>query len=92
MIRFPGLILAFLLASVAVALAQFPPQPSAPSCPSLAQGTPEERAACGPDVSKRCQAELTNNKCDVMAILSCLQRNRQVISPACQRVLSSNGQ
>jgi hypothetical protein len=47
----------------------FPPLP-------LAQGTPEERAACGPDVQKFC----------------CLQANRRKISAACNRVLVSHGQ
>ena len=92
MIRIVSLTLAWLLASAVVALAQFPPQPAAPKCASLSQGTPQERAACGPDVTKFCQAELKTNECDVFAILGCLQTNRVKISNSCQQVLASHGQ
>jgi hypothetical protein len=91
-IRIAGLTLVCLLSSAAVALAQFPPQPSAPKCASLAQGTPQERAACQPDVTRFCQTELKTNECDVFAILSCLQRNRAHLGAPCKQVLTSNGQ
>ena len=87
MYRIPALCLALLLAGMTVALAQFPPQPPPPPLP----GSEQERAACHPDVVKFCQAELATNQDDVFAILSCLQRNRSRISPACQEVLSDNG-
>ena len=92
MIRIGSLTLVWLLGSAAVALAQFPPQPAAPTCPSLVQGTPQERAACQPDVTRFCQTELKTNQCDTFAILSCLQRNRAHIGAPCRQVLSSNGQ
>jgi hypothetical protein len=91
-IRIGCLTLAWLLGSAAVALAQFPPQPAAPKCASVSQGTPQERAACQPDVTRFCQAELKANECDVFAILGCLQRNRARLTRACNQVLTSNGQ
>ncbi len=92
MIRVGCLTLAWLLGSAAVALAQFPPQPAAPKCASVSQGTPQERAACQPDVTRFCQVELKTNECDVFAILGCLQRNRARLTRACNQVLTSNGQ
>jgi hypothetical protein len=92
MIRIGTLTLAWLLASAAAALAQFPAQPAAPKCASLSQGTPQERAACQPDVTRYCQAELKINECDVFAILGCLQRNRARLGAPCRQVLTSNGQ
>jgi hypothetical protein len=91
-IRIGCLTLAWLLGSAAVALAQFPPQLAAPKCASVSQGTPQERAACQPDVTRFCQAELKANECDVFAILGCLQRNRARLTRACNQVLTSNGQ
>jgi len=91
MYRIPAISLAFLLASMTATLAQFPPQPEAPKCPGPVQGSAQDRAACHPDVVRLCQTELRTNECDVFAILSCLQRNRSSISPACQQVLSANG-
>jgi hypothetical protein len=85
--RITCLMVAFLLASVAGALAQFPPQPAAPPMP----GSEQERAACHPDVVRFCQAELAANQDDVFAILGCLQRNRTRISEACRQVLERNG-
>ncbi len=54
----------------------------------MPQGTPEERAACAPDVKKYCETALP----DTMRVLSCLQANRARISGACNRVLVSHGQ
>jgi hypothetical protein len=59
----------------------FPPLPTP-------QGTPEERAACAPDVQKYCETALP----DTMRVLACLQANRTRISNACNRVLVSHGQ
>jgi hypothetical protein len=89
--RILTLSLALLIGGVSSALAQFPPQPSAPKCPGPMQGTAEDRAACHPDVVSFCQTELRTNECDVFAILGCLQRNRARISIACRRVLEANG-
>jgi hypothetical protein len=80
---------AMLTAVVAVwaipALAQSPlPFPPLP----MQQGTPEERAACSPDVRKFCGSDLQ----DTMRVLACLQANRPKISAACNRVLVSHGQ
>lgn len=92
MIRIGTLTLAWLLGSAVVALAQFPAQPAAPKCASVSRGTPQERAACHPDVTRFCEAELKVNECDVFAILGCLQRNRARLTAACRNVLVSNGQ
>jgi hypothetical protein len=54
----------------------------------MPQGTPEERAACAPDVQKYCETALP----DTMRVLACLQANRPKISVACNRVLVSHGQ
>jgi hypothetical protein len=54
----------------------------------MPQGTPEERAACAPDVHKYCEAALP----DTMRVLACLQANRTKISVACNKVLVSHGQ
>jgi hypothetical protein len=80
---------ALLTAVVAVwALAQspLPPLPFPPL--QMPQGTPEERAACVPDVHKFCGSDLQ----DTMRVLACLQANRPKISAACNRVLVSHGQ
>lgn len=86
-----ALSLGLLLWGASGALAQFPPQPSAPKCPGPAQGSAQDRAACHPDVVKLCQTELRTNECDVFAILGCLQRNRTRLSAACRHVLEANG-
>lgn len=86
-----ALSLTLLLGGITGALAQFPAQPAPPQCPSPVQGSAQDRAACQPDVSAYCQAELRANQCDVFAILGCLQRNRTRISAACRGVLQANG-
>jgi hypothetical protein len=59
----------------------FPPIP-------LPQGTPEDRAACQPDVQRFCEAALP----DTNRVLQCLQTNRTRISVACRQVLEKYGQ
>jgi hypothetical protein len=87
MFRKVTLLVATLAALLTPALAQppfplpFPPLP-------MPQGTPEERAACAPDVKKYCETALP----DTMRVLSCLQANRARISGACNRALVSHGQ
>src|SRR4051812_31286797 len=70
----------------ALAQSPLPPLPFPPL--PMQQGTPEERAACGPDVRKFCGSDLQ----DTMRVLACLQANRPKISAACNRVLVSHGQ
>ena len=91
MLRTLALSLILLPAAITAASAQFPAQPSPPQCPSPVQGSAKDRAACHPDVTAYCQAELKANQCDVFAILGCLQRNRTRISAACSNVLQANG-
>jgi hypothetical protein len=85
MLRKVALFAAIVAVSVLPAAAQspltFPPLP-------MPQGTPEERAACSPDVRKFCGSDLQ----DTMRVLACLQANRPKISAACNRVLVSHGQ
>jgi hypothetical protein len=47
-------------------------------------GTPEQRAACGPDVHKFCA---NANPADRTAIPRCLGANRAKLSAACRKVL-----
>jgi hypothetical protein len=80
-----SLLIVVLMACSTPAPAQLPlPFPPLP----MAQGTPEERAACGPDVHKFCEPALP----DTVRVLACLQANRGKISSACNRVLVSHGQ
>jgi hypothetical protein len=70
------------VAGSTVALAQLPlPLP-------LPSGTPEDRAACEPDVQRHCRAAVP----DQLRVLACLQDNRSRISRACQGVLVKYGQ
>ena len=88
MLRKVTLLVAVLAACLVPALAQpaLPPLPFPPL--PMPQGTPEERAACAPDVQKFCEKALP----DTMRVLGCLQANRSRISAACNRVLASHGQ
>jgi len=47
-----------------------------------AQGTPEQRRACTPDVYRLCAGEIPN----VRAIAACLRRQKASLSPACAAV------
>jgi hypothetical protein len=67
-----------------VAVAQLPLPLPLPG----AQGTPEDRAACEPDVKRHCKAAIP----DQLRVLNCLQDNRSRISRACQGVLVKYGQ
>jgi hypothetical protein len=54
------------------------------------QGTPQEQAACRPDVRRFCR----DLKPDAgsLSFLSCLQGHREKLSRACLAVLESHGQ
>jgi hypothetical protein len=47
-----------------------------------AEGTPEQRKACTPDVYRLCPGEIPN----VRAITSCLRRQKANLSEACRAV------
>jgi len=80
--KFSILATAITIACCGVSYAQLPlPLPNM-------EGTPEDRAACEPDVKRFCKAAIPDN----MKVLSCLQANRQKISKACQGVLTRYGQ
>ena len=92
MLRTAMLTIAFALAAAGAGAQTLPPQPPPVSGPFGGQASPEERAACHPDVTKFCQKQLDLNPDDVLGILGCLQSNRARISVACQEVLASHGQ
>ena len=52
-----------------------------------AQGTPEQRRACTPDVYRLCAGDIPN----VRAITVCLQRQKGNLSPACRAAMEQNG-
>ena len=51
---------------------------------AFAQGTPAQRAACRPDVTKFCKGKTE----DPGMILTCLQSNKDKISEKCRVVIS----
>jgi hypothetical protein len=63
------------------------PLPLPPPLPNF-QGTPEEQAACRPDVDRFCREAVP----DTFRVLTCLQSERTRISAQCRRVLESHGQ
>jgi hypothetical protein len=50
-----------------------------------AQGTPEQRRACTPDVYRLCAGEIPN----VRAITACLRRQKASLSEACRMAFDS---
>jgi hypothetical protein len=92
MLRKVALVSAVIAQCLTPAVAQLPlpplPLPLPPPPLPMPQGTPEERAACAPDVQKFCEPALP----DTMRVLACLQANRTKISTACNRVLLDHGQ
>ena len=56
---------------------------AAPLSSSLAQGTPQQRAACRPDVAKFCKGKGE----DPGVLLTCLEDNRDKISEKCRKVI-----
>jgi hypothetical protein len=53
------------------------------------QGTPEEQAACRPDVRKYCFR--VHESDGSQAYLQCLQQNREKLTQRCRAVLESHG-
>jgi len=53
-----------------------------PTC-ALAQGTPQQRAACRPDVVKFCKGKGE----DPGVLLTCLEDNKDKISDKCRKVI-----
>jgi hypothetical protein len=56
------------------------------SAAAVAQGTPQQRAACRPDVAKFCKG-LGD---DPGLILDCLEKNKDKIAEKCQKVIAEN--
>jgi hypothetical protein len=71
----------FLAASLALAQAQTqkPEQ----------MGTPEQRAACGPDVGRYCKSVKPEE--GPFAYLACLQKHREKLRPVCLKVIEGGG-
>lgn len=67
------------LAFIAVAL-------TATTTAALAQGTPQQRAACRADVAKFCKGLGE----DPGLILDCLEKNKDKIAEKCQKVIAEN--
>jgi len=55
------------------------------ACAAFAQGTPQQRAACRPDVVKFCKGLGE----DPGVILECLEKNKDKISEKCQKVIAA---
>ncbi len=60
-----------------------------PALAQAASGTPEQQAACRPDVRRYCH-KIPQNAGD-NAFMSCLQEHRARLSAPCRSVLESNG-
>ena len=78
MIRTATLLVALLVPSAAMAQGGTTPQ-----------GTPQERAACRPDVRRLCH---NINASEGETYLGCLKLNREKLSRACRAVLEKHGQ
>ena len=55
--------------------------------PVAAQGTPEQRQACTPEVFRLCNDAVP----DVGRITACLERNRTRLNVECRRAMASGG-
>ena len=80
------LVLGTAVLAASVAAAQQRPMPLPLPLPT--QGTPDEEAACKPDVRRYCP----NLGDDQLRTLACLQKERARISKACLKVLEDHGQ
>ena len=60
-------------------------QPSFAQQQSSDMGTPQQRAACGPDVGRYCKSVKPDE--GPFAYLACLQANRAKLRPACVKVI-----
>lgn len=54
-----------------------------PLSAAFADGTPQQRAACRPDVVKFCKGLGDNSG----VLLNCLEKNREKMSEKCQKVI-----
>jgi hypothetical protein len=57
---------------------------------SMQMGTPEQRAACRPDVRRHCHHVKPDE--GAWGYLACLKVNRERLSKPCRTVLETNGQ
>jgi hypothetical protein len=87
MLRNTTFVVVTLLAAGAIPVSAQTPFPLPLPLPQM-QGTPEDRAACEPDVHRYCRAALP----DTFRILECLKANRAQLSDACRGVLTRYNQ
>ena len=76
--------LAFALFLAAAAATTAAAQSEKPATEEM--GTPEQRAACAPDVRKFCRSVKPED--GPYAYLTCLQQHREELRPVCLRVIS----
>jgi hypothetical protein len=73
--------LALFLAAAAATAAAAQPKEKAED-----MGTPEQRAACGPDVGRFCRSVKPED--GPFAYLDCLQKHQDKLRPACVKVIT----
>ena len=78
----PGLALALFLVAATATTAAAQSKKEA----TEEMGTPEQRAACAPDVRRFCRSVKAED--GPYAYLDCLQQHREKLRPACLRVIS----
>jgi hypothetical protein len=71
--------------ALSIALLLAAPQALAQAQKPQDMGTPQQRAACGPDVGRYCKSVKAEE--GPFAYLACLQQNRDKLRPACVRVI-----
>jgi hypothetical protein len=76
----------FRCAALSIALLLAASHAQAQSQKQEEMGTPEQRAACGPDVGRYCKSVKPDE--GPFAYLACLQQNREKLRPECVKVIS----
>lgn len=88
MFRRTAIVLTVVVSGATPSFSQLPLPFPIPLPLPMAEGTPEDRAACESDVRRYCQSAIPDN----LRVLGCLQQNRQRISLSCRGVLTKYGQ
>jgi hypothetical protein len=78
-----GLLVVLLVGPLSTVFAQNAIKPDHP--PASLTGSPEQRAACGPDVGKFCKTVKASE--GAAAYISCLVENYDKLSAACRNIL-----
>lgn len=61
--------------------------PLAAASPALAQGTPEQRIACGPEAFRLCRSAIPN----VEKVTACMREKRSELNEACRTAMDAAG-